>query len=155
MQIEKVEPTCGCIVSNDSPTELAPGATGDVSVTVNLAGQPAKDRRVAHRIGIALALELSDDGVSSFGKYFTIFSRILPARGFVSRLVTIGGTAAASGPAQLFERINRSLIHEFGGIAMSGLPERWQRADTNSPFSQMTVHDGNQLTLIPIVNSAC
>lgn len=38
---------------------------------------------------------------------------------------------------------------------MSGLPERWQRADTNSPFSQMTVHDGNQLTLIPIVNWPC
>jgi len=38
---------------------------------------------------------------------------------------------------------------------MSGLPERWQRADTNSPFSQMTVHDGNQLTLIPIVNWTC
>jgi RHS repeat-associated protein len=38
---------------------------------------------------------------------------------------------------------------------MSGLPERWQRVDTNSPFSQMTVHDGNQLTLIPIVNWPC
>lgn len=42
VQIEKVEPTCGCIVSKDSPTELAPGATGDVSVTVNLAGPPGK-----------------------------------------------------------------------------------------------------------------
>jgi YD repeat-containing protein len=38
---------------------------------------------------------------------------------------------------------------------MSGLPERWQRTDSNSPFSQMTVHDGNQLTLIPIVNWPC
>jgi RHS repeat-associated protein len=38
---------------------------------------------------------------------------------------------------------------------MSGLPERWQRPDTNSPFSQMTVHDGNQLAAIPIVNWPC
>lgn len=38
---------------------------------------------------------------------------------------------------------------------MSGLPERWQRSDTNSPYSQATVHDGNQVTVIPIVNWPC
>ncbi len=38
---------------------------------------------------------------------------------------------------------------------MSGPPERWQRADTNSPFSQMTVHNGNQVTAIPIVGWTC
>lgn len=38
---------------------------------------------------------------------------------------------------------------------MSGLPERWQRSDTNSPFSQMTVHDGNHLIVIPIVSWTC
>ena len=38
---------------------------------------------------------------------------------------------------------------------MSGLPERWQRSDVNSPYSQVTLNDGNQVTVIPIVNWPC
>ncbi|MBI3462562.1 MAG: RHS repeat protein, partial [Planctomycetes bacterium] len=38
---------------------------------------------------------------------------------------------------------------------MSGLAERWQRSDQNSPLSQVTIHDGNQLTVIPIVGWTC
>ncbi|MDA1014983.1 MAG: hypothetical protein O3A00_11105 [Planctomycetota bacterium] len=38
---------------------------------------------------------------------------------------------------------------------MSGLPERWQRSDVNSPYSQVTLPDGNQVTVIPIVNWPC
>jgi len=38
---------------------------------------------------------------------------------------------------------------------MSGLRERWQRSDQKNPFSQATLHDGNQLTAIPIVQWTC
>jgi hypothetical protein len=45
VQIEKIEPTCGCIVSEDYPKELAPGSTADVAVRVNIVGQPGGFRK--------------------------------------------------------------------------------------------------------------
>lgn len=38
---------------------------------------------------------------------------------------------------------------------MSGLAETWQVAVENSPFSQVTIHDGNQLTIFPVVDWPC
>lgn len=45
LRIDKIEPTCGCIVPDDYPKELVSGATADVTMRVNIIGPPGEFRK--------------------------------------------------------------------------------------------------------------
>ncbi len=168
VQIEKVEPTCGCIVSENSPTELAPGATGDVSVTVNLAGPPGKFLKFVNvrlKTEPAAILNLAIQGTVEVSPAFYLVPTsvdfgILAENETKTRVVKISrhdgspvrfehATPESESLAQV-RVVSGDAADSFVELTLSLDGSRLNAGDFQSRFVGVTVHGTHREVMIPV-----